>query len=62
MVRCLSVTRPETHGEKYRCIYPLQSFSAADEFDGADPGEKITVELIEMTQEDFDKMDDFAGW
>lgn len=59
---CVKVTRPDSHGEKFSCTYRLQGFSAADEFDGADIGEKITLELIEMTDEEYTALPDFEGW
>jgi hypothetical protein len=61
-MKCVKITRPESHGEKFSCICPLADFSAADEFDGAEPGEKITLELAEMTEEELKALPDFGGW
>jgi hypothetical protein len=58
----LKVTRPASHGEHYGCWMPLKAFSAADEFDGAEPGEKVVLELCEFTQAEIDAMPEFAGW
>lgn len=61
IIRCVKVTRPETHGAQ-NCIYSLDKFSAFDEFDGADPGEKIQLELLELPEDVFQALPDFTGW
>jgi len=61
-VKCVRVTRPDSHGAKYFCIYRLASFSAADEFDGAENGEQIVLELCEMTEAALKELPDFEGW
>ena len=58
----VKVTRPDSHGEKYGCWCALSGFSAADEFDGAEIGERITLELCELTQAEIDAMPEFNGW
>ncbi len=55
----LRVERPECGGF---CIYPLRAFDAADEFDGAEAGEQIILEYVEMTQLEFDALPEFTGW
>ncbi len=60
-IPCVKVTRPETHAGLW-CVYRLASFSAADEFDGAEVGEMITMELCEMTQAELDALPEFTGW
>jgi hypothetical protein len=61
-IRFVKVTRPDGHGEKYGCWMPLAAFSAADEFDGAEIGERITLELCEFTQAEIETMPEFEGW
>ena len=61
-VKCVKVTRPATHGDKYGCYYALAGFSAVDEFDGAEDGEEVVLTLVTMTREQFDKLEDFSGW
>jgi hypothetical protein len=61
-IPCVAVTRPETHGPKLACIYPLKAFSASDEFDGADEGESITLTLKMMTEDEVNNLPDFEGW
>jgi hypothetical protein len=60
-VPCVKVTRPDTHGEDW-CLYRMAGFSVADEFDGAEVGERITLELCEMTEEEIKALPDFQGW
>lgn len=58
----VKVTRPDSHGEKFYCAYPLAGFSASDEFDGAEIGERVTLKLCEFTQAEIDAMPEFEGW
>lgn len=60
-IQCVKVTRPDTHGGQY-CVFPLAGFSAADEFDGAEIGESITLTLCAMTEAEFDALPEFNGW
>ena len=60
--RYVKITRPDSHGEKFACVYPLAAFSATDEFDGAEIGERIVLELCEFTQAEIDAMPEFEGW
>lgn len=32
------------------------------EFDGAEPGDKIILELVEMEQLEYEKLPEFEGW
>lgn len=61
-IRCVAVTRPETHGPHLHCVYRLSGFDAAAEFDGADEGESITLTLKMMTEDEIDALPDFNGW
>lgn len=37
--------------------------SAIDaEFDGSEPGDKITMALVEMEEEEYKKLPEFQGW
>jgi hypothetical protein len=54
------VTRPKTHG-KLSCTY--SDWTAIEsEFDGAEFGESITVELVDLTPEQVAELPDFEGW
>jgi hypothetical protein len=55
------VTRPETHGNSW-CVYGDWDSVHDAELDDATPGDKITVELIEMTKEELDELEPFEGW
>jgi len=61
MIRCLKVTRPEC-GRQW-CVYRMdRPMELLSEFDGADIGETITVELCEMTEQELDDLPEFEGW
>ena len=60
-IQCVKVTRPDSHGDDW-CLYRLAGFSAADEFDGAELGERVTLELCEMTEAELDALPEFGGW
>ena len=62
LTKCVKVTRPDSHGEKFGCWYDLAHFSAEAEFDGAETGERIVLELCELTQAEIDAMPEFPGW
>jgi hypothetical protein len=70
LIRCLMVTRPDTHAGLY-CVYRLTAhpdnlgpsvFDASDEFDGAEEGEEIVLTLALMTEEELAGLGDFDGW
>lgn len=61
-VPCIKVTHPETHGPNYCCIYRAATFSAADEFYGAEEGETVTLTLMFMTEAEVDGLPEFKGW
>ncbi len=46
------------------CITDLQT--AMNELDAllsdGEPGATVTIELVEMTEEEFDELDEFQGW
>jgi len=49
-------------------IQPLESLMEAldGEFDGveqyAEVGDKLTITFVEMSEEDYDKLEEFIGW
>ena len=57
----IEVTRPDTHAGLY-CLWPLANFSAADEMDGAEEGESITLTLRFLTPQEVKDLPDFEGW
>lgn len=57
----LVVMRPETHGSQW-CVSQLKGFDIQGEFDGAEIGERIVLELIEMTDRQFEALGEFQGW
>lgn len=61
-IRCVKVTRPLMDDGRASVTYRLESFSASDEFDGAEFGDVIKLELLEMTEEAFDALPEFEGW
>lgn len=60
-VRCLEIRRPDSHGEGYRCVVGM-NHSMEDEFDGAEPGEVVTVTYREMPRDEFLQLPEFTGW
>jgi len=32
------------------------------EFDSAEPGDRIVLELVEMSEDEFEHLDEFEGW
>lgn len=61
-IKCVKIRRPETHGPKMWAAMPLTAFSALDEFDGAETGDRVELELCEMAQEELDALPEFDGW
>lgn len=55
------VLRPDL-GTGQSCIYGDLSTVQDAEFDGADIGDKITIELIEMTEDERENLPEFEGW
>jgi hypothetical protein len=60
-VKCVKVRRPDSHGNMW-CICQMKGYAIADEFDGAEVGERIELEYCEMTQEELDALPEFEGW
>jgi len=58
-VRVFKVTRPDTN---QCCIYRDGATLIDGEFDGAEIGDTITIELLEMTEDDLEKLPEFEGW
>lgn len=59
-MKAYRITRPDL-GDTRSCVYRDWATVEA-EFDGAEVGDKITVELVEMTKEQLDNLPDFEGW
>jgi hypothetical protein len=57
----LKVERPDSHPGMY-CVSPLQGFDIQAEFDSSEVGEIIYLELVEMTDEEFQALGEFDGW
>jgi hypothetical protein len=60
MAKFIKITRPGMGGY----IQPIESIADAvdGEFDGAYPGDAITLTLVEMSREEYDAMPEFKGW
>lgn len=54
------VTHPGSGGDF--CVFKDWNHLRDAEFDGAEVGDKITIELIEMTDAEFEELGDFEGW
>jgi len=54
------ITRKESAGY----IQPLNELATAldGEFDGAEVGDQVTLELIEMEESDYEALPEFGGW
>ncbi len=58
----LKVTRPDTHGDQ-SCTYKWPGECLIEnELDDAEIGESIRIELVDMTDEEFEALGDFEGW
>lgn len=60
-IACVEITRPDTH-PGLSCIYRLSHFSAADEMDGSEEGDSVTLTLRMMTEQEIIDLPDFEGW
>lgn len=58
---CLKVSRPTTNGSDF-CVWKWTNFDINAEFDGAEEGDSITVELVYMTDKEFEDLGAFEGW
>lgn len=61
MARMFKVTRPEL-GTNQSCIYGDLATVQDAEFDGSEIGDKITIELIQMTDGERETLPEFEGW
>jgi hypothetical protein len=61
-IPCVKLTRPDLDNGRTSCILEMHQFSASDEFAGAEIGEKLQLEYIEMTREEIDALPEFGGW
>jgi hypothetical protein len=61
-VRCVRETRPDYDDSGSSCTWRLSAIDIEDLFDGADVGEKVVLELCEMTEEELDALPEFEGW
>lgn len=59
-VRGYKVTRPEYGATN--CSYRDWDTLRDAELDGADVGDKIVIELIEMTEDQWENLPEFEGW
>jgi hypothetical protein len=59
-VRAYRVTRADYPGTS--CTYRDAQTAIDAEFDGAEVGDKVTIEMIEMTEDEFDNLPEFEGW
>ena len=59
-VRAYRVTRSDYPGNN--CTYRNVDTLIDGEFDGAEVGDKITIELVEMTEDQLESLPDFEGW
>ena len=60
-IKCIKVSRPDTHGKDF-CMWKWKDFDIENEFDGAEVGETILLELCEMTEEEYEELGEFDGW
>jgi hypothetical protein len=60
-MRVFKVRRPDYGGGKW-CVYRDVATMIDGEFDGAEVGDVIHVELGEMTEAEMDNLPEFEGW
>lgn len=59
----LKVTRPDTHGNSQSCTYPWPGECLLEnELDDGEEGETIQIELVRMTEAEFEALGEFEGW
>ena len=51
-----------THSGMARCVYCKDLDVITGELDTANIGDKIGIEIAEMSQDEFDKLPEFEGW
>jgi hypothetical protein len=58
----LKVTRDRLIRRSY--LVPMDEIGSviAGEFDGSEIGDKVTLQLAEMTEEEYEALPDFPGW
>lgn len=59
-MKLLKMTRPDVRLDHW-CIVGL-NHSLQDEFEGAEVGDSICIEVVEMTDEEFKALPEFEGW
>ena len=60
MVHGYKVTRSDYPGNS--CSYRDGATAIYAELDGAEVGDKITIELIQMTEDQWEDLPEFEGW
>lgn len=51
-----------THSGMARCVYCTDLDVITGELDTANIGDKILIEIADMSQDEFDKLPEFEGW
>lgn len=61
----IKITRSDTDGSYIQPLDDIQ-YAIDAELDGAaewgEPGTKITLELVEMSEEEYEALPEFTGW
>lgn len=61
MKKFVQVTRSDEDGSYVERIKDIDNCINA-EFSDARPGTKLTLELLDMTEDEYDKLPEFMGW
>jgi len=61
-MKCVRVTRIGDGGSFIDTLDEAEYMNIADLFDGADPGRKYEIELLELPEEKFKNLPDFIGF
>jgi hypothetical protein len=59
-IRVFKVTRPDYPGNS--CTYRDAATAIDGEFDGAEPGDTIHITLMEMSEDELERLPEFEGW
>lgn len=59
LIPVVEMRRPDADG---CCIWRIADFSAEQEFDGSEDGDKIELTLKFMTEDDVANLPEFEGW
>lgn len=61
-MKLIRVTRNDASGSYVMKLEEIDIQAEFDDLDYADVGDAVTLTVIEMTEEEHDKLEEFSGW